>query len=95
MLTSSNSLRSLTLALAVLVPCLALLWLVGVPGTLTPTSYMLFAALLTALTVVAMITYSNAQATSSMAQLIHEADIAASPAPAQAKGAAPQARPLV
>ena len=65
-----------TLALALLVPCLALLWLVGVPGTLTPISYMLFAALLTALTVVAMITYSNAQATSSMAQLIHEADIA-------------------
>lgn len=95
MRTSSNSLRSVTLALALLVPCLALLWLVGVPGTLRPTSYMLFAALLTALTVVAMITYSNAQATSSMAQLIHEADIAGSPAPAHAKGAAPQARPLV
>lgn len=95
MRTSSNSLRSVTLALALLVPCLALLWLVGVPGTLRPTSYMLIATLLTALTVVAMITYSNAQATSSMAQLIHEADIAAPPASTHGKGAAPQARPLV
>ena len=94
MRASSNSLHSLTLTLALPVPCLALLWLVGVPGTLTPTSYTLFAALLTALTVVAMIAYSNAQATSSMAQLIHEADIAV-PAPAHAKGEVPQARRLV
>jgi hypothetical protein len=94
MRTPSNSVRSLTLALALLVPCLALLWFVGVPGTVTPVSYMLFAALLTALTGVAIITYSNAQATSSMAQLIHEADIAAAPAPAHAKGDAPPARPL-
>jgi hypothetical protein len=92
MRTPSNSLRSLTLVLALLVP-FALLWFVGVPGTLTPVSYMLFASLLTALMVVAMITYSNAQATSSMAQLIHEADIA--PASGLAKGDAPQARPLV
>ena len=95
MRTPSYSLRSLTLGLALLVPCLALLWFVGVPGTLTPVSYMLFATLLTALTVVAMITYSNAQATSSMAQLIHEADIAAAPASALAKANAQQARPLV
>jgi hypothetical protein len=90
-----RSARSITLALSLLVPCLALLWLVAVPGTLTPLSYTLFAALLAALTVVAMITYDNAQATSSMAQLIHEADTAPATAVPDVPRAAVQARPQV
>ena len=91
--TPASSARSITLALSLLVPCLALLWLLAVPGTLTPLSYSFFAALSTALTVVAMITYQNAQAPASMAQLIYEADSAPSAATRDVRSAGSQVRP--
>jgi hypothetical protein len=93
MRTPASSVRSITLALSVLVPSLALLWFLAVPGTLTPASYSFFAALLTALAVVGIITYGNAQATSSMAQVIYEADTAPVPATADVRRVATQARP--
>ncbi len=95
MRTPVRSVRSLSITLSLVIASLALLWLVAVPGTLTPLSYWFLATLFTALTIVALITYQNAQAPSSMAQLIHEADVAPSAATRDVRGAGTQARPLV
>jgi len=92
--TPVGSVRSLSITLSLVIASLALLWLVAVPGTLSPLSYWFLATLFTALTLVAMITYQNAQAPSSMAQLIHEADVAPS-ATRDVRGAGTQARPQV
>jgi hypothetical protein len=89
--TLTRSVR-FTLAAALLVPCLALGWFMAVPDTLTPFNYLLLAGLLTALAAVAVTTYRNTQETGSMAQILHEADIAPS-ATTSVGGGRPRSRP--
>lgn len=91
-LTSSSR---FTLILAMLVPCLALLWLTAVPNTLAPLSYVIVAGLSTALAIVGAITYNNAQATSSVAQVLHEADGGSSSSARGVRRTAPRERPSV
>ena len=91
MRTLTSSVR-LTLALTLLVPFLALGWFMAVPDTLTPFNYLLLAGLLTALAAVAVTTYRHTQETGSMAQLLHEADIAPS-ATTSVGGGRPRSRP--
>jgi len=85
----------LTAALFLLVPVIAVTWILAVPEALSPLNYLIFAALLTALTAIALITYGNAQATGSMAQVLHEADGAARRAAHGIPGVAPGALPRV
>ena len=73
-LTFSSRLR---LALALLIPGLLVLWLVAVPGMLTASSYLVVAGVTIALAGIGLITYRNAQPTSSIAHVLYEADIAA------------------
>jgi hypothetical protein len=81
-LTFSSRLR---LALALLIPGLLVLWLVAVPGMLTASSYLVVAGVTIALAGIGLITYRNAQPTSSIAHVLHEADIAA-PAASAVRG---------
>lgn len=80
-------------ALAVLVPLLALIWLVAVPDVLTPLSYAAAVGLLAALGTIALHTYKNAQPTGTVAQLLHDADSAGSSSTGTIKRPASQHRP--
>jgi hypothetical protein len=80
------------LGLALVVPGIALVWLLAVPDTFTTFSAVLVAALSTAFTTVAIVTYKNAQADPTVAQLLHEVDVAASPDSAAVQAAIPQMR---
>jgi hypothetical protein len=71
----SNSSR-LKVAAGLLACCLLSLWLMGVPDTLTPSTYAMVATLLIALTSVAIMTFRNGQATGSIGQLIYETNVA-------------------
>ncbi len=59
----------ISLAIALLVPSMGSLWLLAVPNTVAPSTYAISAALLTALSAIAMMTYKNGQTTGSMGQL--------------------------
>jgi hypothetical protein len=81
-----------TLSIALLIFALSAPWLTAVPGTLTPSTYVSVAALLTALAAMTMKTYMSGRATDSMAVLLHEADSAPGTAPiaASVAGRVPQ-----
>jgi hypothetical protein len=86
------NLTRFTLGFALLAAALASLWLVAVPDTLAPSTYAVFAALVTALAAVALLTYKNGQAAGSMGHLLHETDITASTAAVRAPAAPDQSR---
>jgi fructose-specific phosphotransferase system IIC component len=93
MRTLTSSFR-FTVATAVLVPCLALAWTLGVPDAFTPLSYALFAGLLSALTAIALMTYRNGQTTASVAQVLQDAESAGPSTTRGVRRAASQFRPL-
>lgn len=73
-------------ALALFVSLLVVLWWTAVPDRLSLTSYVLVSGLLAAIAAVAAISYNNSQSTGSLAQILHEADVAGTPAPIPASG---------
>jgi hypothetical protein len=75
----SNSTR-FKVGFGLLACCLLSLWLMGVPETLTVSTYAMVATLLIALTAVAVTAFRNGQATGSIGQLIYETDVAHTPA---------------
>ena len=79
-----------TLGLALLVPGIALIWLLAVPDTFTTFSAVLVAALSAAFAAVAVVTYRNAQADGTVAQLLHEVDVTGPPRAAAVRATTPQ-----
>ena len=77
-----------TLILSLLATGIALVWLLAVPSTFNSFGTLLVGALVAAFATVAVITYKNAQANGSMAQIIHDVDVAATPEPAVVRPAA-------
>jgi hypothetical protein len=72
---------------------LAVLWFFAVPNVITPLSYGLLLGIVIALASIALITYKNAQAADSVAQLLHETEVTMSPAaPADPGSARPGSR---
>ena len=60
-----------TLAMVLLPPFIVSLWMLGVPGAVSWSTYGAFAALLLALGAVTLMTWRNGKATGSMGQLLH------------------------
>jgi len=71
---------------------LAALWFVAVPNVITPLSYALVLGIVIAVASIALVTYKNAQAADSVAQLLHETEMTTSPAAPADSGSAARAR---
>lgn len=65
----------ITIAAVVGVPCIAALWLLTSGTTAVPSTYVFVALVAVAMAFVGLNTWNNGQATGSMAQVIHQADI--------------------
>jgi hypothetical protein len=91
-MASSINLTRFTLSFALVVPAIALVSLLAMPHTFTTFSALLVAALSAAVASVAIVTYKNAQADPTVAQLLHDVDVAASPDSAAVQAAIPQTR---
>ena len=72
--------NSVALALAVTTPCLAGLWLISVPQTVSPSTYTTAMALLVALVGTTITLYRSSQDTGSIGQLLRA--VASAPLPA-------------
>jgi hypothetical protein len=83
----------LAVALAMLMPGLIMLWMLAMPGTLGQPGYVLAAGLITALMTVAMISYKNAHAAGSVAELLHGTGMATAAATAGPRRSPRSARP--
>jgi hypothetical protein len=68
--------NSVALALAVTTPCLAGLWLISVPQTISPSTYTTAMALLVALVGTTITMYNSGQGTGSMGQLLRAVELA-------------------
>ena len=64
-------------ALALLVPFLASIWIIGVPGTLSPSTFAVLAAVLAGFSAVTLKTYLAGQADDSIGQILHATEVAA------------------
>jgi hypothetical protein len=62
-------------AVALLVPCIAAIWLLLEPKFLSGSTYAMFAATLIATAAIAINAWKNGQATTSTSQVIYEAEI--------------------
>jgi hypothetical protein len=69
----------MTVAVSLLLPSAATLWLLTRSSTMVPGSYAAFGALVIATTLIALNTWKNGQPTSSVGQLIYEVDVTSSP----------------
>lgn len=65
----------LTLAVALVTPCMAALWLMALPGTVSPSTYALFATLLLALAAIVLHMVRNGDA-AGMGELVHATEVA-------------------
>jgi uncharacterized membrane protein YphA (DoxX/SURF4 family) len=63
--------------------------LLAVPAAVPPSVYLLAAAIVTGLTAVMLMTYRNAQTNSSIAQLLHDTETSAPPAPGRRPASSP------
>jgi hypothetical protein len=83
-----------TISIALWIVVLAAVWPILVPGTLSPSTYVMVATLLTAMAGIAMKTYMGGQASDSLATLLYNTDIAPATAPsatsAAGRGPAPR-----
>ena len=65
----------LTLGIAVALPAAAVLWMLTAQTLAAPSTYVFVVLLVAALGVIGFNTWRNSQATASVAQVIHEADV--------------------
>jgi len=66
----------LIVASAMLVPAMVSLWLMAVPGIVTPSTYATIAALMLALAAIVLNTYKSAQAPGSMGHVLYQTELA-------------------
>ncbi len=68
-------------ALGVSASCVVALWLWAVPHVLSPSTFAFFAIFMIGGATVTLLTWRNAQATSTVAQVLQATEAAATPAP--------------
>ena len=86
-MTSPSARTTFVLAIALLLPSVAAVWLMLKPGLANGSTYAVFAALIVAIAAISINTWQNAQAVTSTSHVIHDAEVAT---PATARPTAPR-----
>jgi protein-S-isoprenylcysteine O-methyltransferase Ste14 len=81
----SSRLRGLLAALAVSASCLVAVWLWAVPSVFSPWTFAFITIIVSAGAIVSLLTWRNAQATSTVGQLLQATEAAAAPGPFRAE----------
>jgi hypothetical protein len=79
---TSTTQHRITVGIALAIPSIVALWLLTPAGSAVSSTYVFVALLVAATAVVGLNTWVNGQPASSMAQILHDADVKASIAPA-------------